>query len=82
MFITAALEDSVAILPQYFGNEEEGVEIELNKKYANKVIHNVGLVVSILSIDKIEDGYVFTGHGSSYATVCIGRSRIGRNSLN
>jgi hypothetical protein len=69
MFELCEIEDTVKILPHLFDNELEAVEIELSKKYANFVIRNVGLVISVYSIDKIHNGYVMTGAGSCYSKV-------------
>ena len=75
MFIVAEVEDDVCIRPGYFGNEEEAVDIELSKKYANKVIREVGLIVSVLSVDEIEEGFVYPGQGSCYSKVRCRRTR-------
>ena len=67
MFIITELADSIAIHPQFFGKEGEAAEIELSKKYANKVIRDIGLIVSVHSVDFVEEGFVFTGQGSCHS---------------
>ena len=69
MFIVVELEDYVCIHPQFFGNEVEATEIEISKKYSNKVIRNVGLVISLYSVDEIDTGLVYTGQGSCHSKV-------------
>lgn len=69
MFIVSQLEDYVSIAPQYFDNEGEAAEIEISKKYANKVLRGIGLIISVYSIDNIESGFVYTGQGSCHSKV-------------
>ena len=45
------------------------MESELNKKYANKVVYELGLCIALFDIKKIEDSYVFPGDGSSHTRV-------------
>eukprot|EP00339_Tiarina_fusa_P019567 CAMPEP_0117036484 /NCGR_PEP_ID=MMETSP0472-20121206/25842_1 /TAXON_ID=693140 ORGANISM="Tiarina fusus, Strain LIS" /NCGR_SAMPLE_ID=MMETSP0472 /ASSEMBLY_ACC=CAM_ASM_000603 /LENGTH=187 /DNA_ID=CAMNT_0004746255 /DNA_START=11 /DNA_END=571 /DNA_ORIENTATION=- len=69
MFKIVEMEDSICILPHLFGNELEAAEIELSKKYANKVIRDVGLIICLYSVDAIEEGYVYTSQGSCHSKV-------------
>ena len=69
MFILCTVEDSVSIAPQFFNNELEAVEIELLKKFANFVLKGVGLVVSVYSIDEIQNGFIFPSFGSCFCKV-------------
>ncbi len=67
MYVLAEMRDIVSIKPWQFGQDlKEVIEAELNKKYANKVIFQLGLCIALFDITKIEDSYIFPGDGSSH----------------
>jgi len=66
MFVLVELSDNIRILPHLFDEEVAAVTAEINKKYANKVLHNVGLVVCLFDIRSISDGLLFPADGSSH----------------
>lgn len=58
------LQDTVALLPSTFGQPVHDVLIrELNKKYANRVLHDVGLCVTVFDLTKCSEGKVRYGDG-------------------
>ena len=62
--------DTVKIPPWLFNNDlSDAVKVELNKRFANKVIHNVGLCISLFDVLKYEDSFIFPGDGSSHTKV-------------
>ncbi|CDK28623.1 unnamed protein product [Kuraishia capsulata CBS 1993] len=70
MFQLSVISDLIRISPHIFNlPTDEAVLNELNEKYANKVIHNLGLVVTIWDISKIEDGMLKPGDGCTYIKV-------------
>lgn len=70
MYVLTEMKDVVHIKPWLFDQDIKVViEDELNKKYANKVIYQLGLCIALFDIIKIEDSYVFPGDGSSHTRV-------------
>lgn len=54
----------MALLPHTFGLNTSDVLIrELNKKYANRILHDVGLVISVLDLIDCSEGKVRYGDG-------------------
>ncbi|OZJ04903.1 hypothetical protein BZG36_02495 [Bifiguratus adelaidae] len=45
------------------------VTSELNKKYANKVVQNVGLCISVFDILEASEGFIYHSDGASYYKV-------------
>ncbi|KAJ7623592.1 polymerase III polypeptide H [Roridomyces roridus] len=64
MFQLAILKDTVAIHPSDFGGpQEQAIIAELNKKYANRVLHDVGLCICVFDITEAGEGKVRYGDG-------------------
>lgn len=67
MFILSRLSDLIRIPPDQFNKEaRKAILYELNKKYANKIIQNLGLVISVWDLIKIDDGLLKPGDGASF----------------
>jgi DNA-directed RNA polymerase III subunit RPC8 len=70
MFVLVELRDTVTIAPSQFNQKlHDAVTYALNKKFANKVIHKVGLCIALWDIVKMEDSYIFPLDGSSHTVV-------------
>uniref|UniRef100_A0A8W8I3Z3 DNA-directed RNA polymerase III subunit RPC8 n=1 Tax=Magallana gigas TaxID=29159 RepID=A0A8W8I3Z3_MAGGI len=70
MFVLAEMKDTVRIPPWLFHIKFNDAVIEaLNKKLANKVVHNVGLCIALWDVTKLEDSYIFPGDGASHTIV-------------
>ncbi|XP_033631113.1 DNA-directed RNA polymerase III subunit RPC8-like [Asterias rubens] len=70
MFLLAEMTDTVRIEPWLFNVPlNDAIAEELNKKLANKVVHNVGLCIALHDIIKLEDSHIFPGDGSSHTKV-------------
>lgn len=70
MYVLAEMRDVVSIKPWHFDQDMKFViEDELNKKFANKVIYDLGLCVALFDISEIEDSYIFPEDGSSHTRV-------------
>ena len=70
MYVLAEMRDVVSIKPWQFEQDLKLViEDELNKKFANKVIYELGLCIALFDILKIEESYIFPGDGSSHTRV-------------
>lgn len=72
MFVLAEMQDAVRIEPHRF-SQDMGQELsdELNKKFANKVVHKVGLCIILHDILDVGDSYIFPGDGASHTKVCF-----------
>ncbi|XP_076072587.1 DNA-directed RNA polymerase III subunit RPC8-like [Mytilus galloprovincialis] len=70
MFVLVEMKDTVRIPPWLFNIKfNDAVNEALNKKFANKVVHNVGLCIALWDITKIEDSFIFPGDGASHSIV-------------
>ena len=50
--------------PQHFGAPpEQAITNELNKKYANRVLHDVGLCICVFDLAEVGEGKVRYGDG-------------------
>lgn len=57
-------QDTVAVHPQHFGlPPEQAIINELNKKYANRVLHDVGLCICVFDLSEAGEGRVRYGDG-------------------
>lgn len=57
MFVAKVLRDRVKIPPEHFGIPRvEAIIDALHRKYANKVLHKVGLCVRVLDLLEIKEG--------------------------
>ncbi|KAJ7876282.1 RNA polymerase III subunit Rpc25-domain-containing protein [Mycena leptocephala] len=64
MFNLAILKDTVAVHPSDFGGpQEQAIIAELNKKYANRILHDVGLCLCVFDITEAGEGKVRYGDG-------------------
>ncbi|OCH89804.1 polymerase III polypeptide H [Obba rivulosa] len=64
MFQLSIIKDTVAVHPSNFGlPPEHAVTNELNKKYANRVLHDVGLCVCVFDLSEVGEGKVRYGDG-------------------
>lgn len=70
MFILSEISDLIRIPPSALNVPiQHSISDELNKKYANKIIANLGLVITIWDILDIKDGLLKPGDGGSYVEV-------------
>lgn len=70
MFQLLDIIDSVKIHPSCLRkNFSLAITEELNIKYANKVLQDVGLCLSVYDILEIFDAFVYQGEGSPYVKV-------------
>ncbi|KAF2270494.1 DNA-directed RNA polymeras-like protein III 25 kDa polypeptide [Lojkania enalia] len=64
MFILTTIEDLVQIKPQEFARPSiQAIKDSINAKYANKVIHNIGLCVSMWDLLNASEGLIGQGTG-------------------
>lgn len=70
MFVLAEMTDTVRIEPWLFNVKlNDAITEELNKKFANKVVHNLGLCIALHDITKLDDSHILPGDGASHTKV-------------
>ena len=70
MFILSKIADLVRIPPDQFHRDTiSAITHQLNNKFANKIIPNVGLCITIYDLLTVEEGQLKPGDGSSYINV-------------
>lgn len=70
MFLLAVLEDTLRILPEQFDRDSKDVLIEqIDHKYSNKVLLEVGLCISFYDFLHVEDAFVYPAEGSCHQVV-------------
>ena len=67
MFYLLEVEDHVRVEPKHFGlPTNEAVEKQLNESYVDKVTKELGFVVSLVSVEKVESGVIIPGDGAAF----------------
>lgn len=67
MFYLLEVEDHVGVKPKHFGlPTKEAVEKQLNESYVGKISKELGFVVSVVSVEKVEAGVIIPGDGSAF----------------
>ena len=70
MFMLITTEDILPVSPKLFQLDlETVVKVLINKKYANHVIQNVGLAISLYDLISLDDSYIYQGEGDAYTRV-------------
>jgi len=67
MFYLIEVEDHVRVEPKHFGlPTQEAIERQLNESFVDKFSKELGYVISVVSVDKVEDGVLVHGDGAAY----------------
>lgn len=67
MFYLLEVEDHIRVDPKHFGlPTKEAIEKQLNESYVNKVTKELGFIISVVSVDKVEDGVIIPGDGAAF----------------
>ncbi|KAI6164536.1 RNA polymerase Rpb7 [Pisolithus thermaeus] len=70
MFVLSTIKDTIPVLPANFGvDTEEALINEINKKYANRVLHDVGLCICLFDLAEAGEGKVRYGDGCHWYKV-------------
>ncbi|OQR83913.1 DNA-directed RNA polymerase III subunit RPC8 [Achlya hypogyna] len=70
MFVLCRIADVIQIAPELFGTDYSSVLTEeIDRKYANKVIADVGLCITLYDFIEIGDAYVHPSDGTSHTEV-------------
>ncbi|KAJ2816904.1 DNA-directed RNA polymerase III complex subunit Rpc25, partial [Coemansia furcata] len=64
MFVLSVLRDTLKIVPSEFTkSREEALKDEINRKYSNRVLHDIGLCMVVHDLLEIDEGYVQHSEG-------------------
>jgi len=67
MFYLIEVEDHVRVEPKHFGlPTQEAIETQLNESYVDRVTKELGFVITVVSVDEVEDGIIIPGDGSAF----------------
>jgi DNA-directed RNA polymerase subunit E' len=67
MFYLVEVEDHVRVEPKHFGLEtRKAVEKQLNESYVGNVSKELGNVISVISVDGVDDGVLIPGDGAAF----------------
>ena len=70
MFVLAIVEDKLKTLPDQFDRDSSEVLIEqIESKYSNKVLLEVGLCVSFYDFLEVQDAFVYPAEGACHQVV-------------
>ncbi|KAJ1916271.1 DNA-directed RNA polymerase III complex subunit Rpc25, partial [Mycoemilia scoparia] len=65
MYILSRVRDNLKILPEAFGkSREDAIRDEVNKKYSNRVLHDVGLCICLFDIEEMGDEFLEPTEGN------------------
>ncbi len=67
MFYLCEVEDHVRVEPKHFGLEtQEAIEKQLNESYVDRIMKELGFIISVVSVDNVEDGVIIPGDGAAF----------------
>src|SRR3990167_11445649 len=67
MFYLVEVEDHIRVEPKHFGlPTREAIEKQLNESYVDKINKELGFVIAVISVDKVEDGVIIPGDGAAF----------------
>ena len=67
MFYLLEVEDHVRVEPKLFGlPTHEAIEKQLNETFVDKVSKELGFVIDVISVDKVEEGVIIPGDGAAF----------------
>ncbi|KAJ2000954.1 DNA-directed RNA polymerase III complex subunit Rpc25 [Coemansia thaxteri] len=70
MFVLAVLRDTLKIIPSEFTkSREDALKDEINQKYTNRVLHDIGLCMMAHDLLEIDEGYVQHSEGCIWVKV-------------
>jgi len=70
MFVLTSIKQTVRVPAEKFHLDlYQAITEELNQKYANKVVLNVGLCIALWDLTNREDSYILPGDGGSHTKV-------------
>ena len=67
MFYLLDVEDHVRVEPKHFGlATKEAIERQLNESHVNNFSKELGYIIAVVSVDKIEEGVIIPGDGAAF----------------
>jgi len=69
MFLLSKIQDVIKIKAALFGDELSAINQAITLKYVNKVLKNVGLIISLYDILSIGDRHVYPGDDGAHIDV-------------
>ncbi len=61
------VEDHVRVEPRHFGlPTQEAIEKQLNESYVNSINKEIGFVISVISVDEVDNGVLIPGDGAAF----------------
>lgn len=67
MFYLLEVEDHIRVEPKHFGlTTQDAVGKQLQESFVDKVTKELGYVISVVSVDSVEDGVIIAGDGAAY----------------
>ena len=70
MFVLAHMQDNLKVLPADFARPApSALRDVISDKYFNKVIKDIGLVISLWNFVKVGDAYIYPNDGSAHYKV-------------
>lgn len=67
MYVLATLKDKIKVMPHNFQDDMSVPVIdEINRRYCNKVIANVGLCISVHQIVEMAEMFIYPNEGAAY----------------
>jgi len=61
------VEDHVRVEPKHFGlATKEAIERQLNESHVNNFSKELGYIIAVVSVDKIEEGVIIPGDGAAF----------------
>ena len=76
MFVLSRLRCLVSLKPNKWDDPlPEAIKAQINSKLANKVLHDVGLVMGVFDIVDLGNSFLFPGDGASHTKVTFRSGR-------
>ena len=70
MFLLAVIEDKLKTLPDQFERDSDAVLLDqIDIKFANKVLVDVGLCITLFDFLEVGDPYIYPAEGSAHQHV-------------
>ena len=67
MFYLLEVEDHIRVDPKHFGlPTHEAIEKQIYESFVDKVNKELGFVIDVVSVDKVDDGVIIPGDGAAF----------------
>ncbi len=69
MLVLVLLSDTLEVPPHRFKNEIEALKSQINEKYGDKVLPNIGLCITLYDLVELGDSFIYPSEGSVHIKV-------------